>query len=239
MGKDSSFVLKVGGSLLYDEKLMLNKEFLFKLLKWYEKAKDKYDHIVITTGGGKISRHFTNQLKEVVPAEKGLHSVGMATTNLNALIIKAFLQDDDIYVPNTLGDALDRILTGDKNVIISGGHKVGWSTDMDAAVFADVLGDDKFHKLSNVDYIYTADPNTYPSAIPIKDMNWAEYMSNFGMEIGVTEHKPGQSLPIGAFATQFCAQKGISVHLGGGDNLLSDNGVGLEESLIQGTLVHP
>lgn len=237
METKKAFIIKIGGSLLYGKDLQLNSNFLFKLLKWYEKAKKENDHIVITVGGGKISRHFTDQLKTMVPSEKGLHGVGMATTNMNAQIVKQFLQDDDIYVPFSLGDALERVMTNDHSVIISGGHKIGWSTDMDAAVFADILGAKKFHKLSDVDYIYTDDPNKVTDASPIKNMTWQKYMEDFGIQMGVTEHKPGQHTPIGSFATQFCSQKGISVHLGGGKNLLNE--FELEDALQQGSLVHP
>lgn len=232
-----SIVIKIGGSLVYDSELSLNKPFLFKVLKWYEKAKKDYKHIVIVVGGGNMSRHLTGQLQEVVPDDGMLHRIGMATTLVNSEIIRAFLHDDEIFVPKGLGEALEMMVGEDKGVTISGGFKEGWSTDMDAAVFADLLGVGEFYKLSNVDYIYTADPKTTPNAQPMKDLSWDKYMNHFGITIGMPEHKPGMHTPVGAFASQFCAQKGISVRFSGGTTLEGDHT--LEEVMKSGSIVHP
>lgn len=214
-----ALVLKIGGSLLYDSELRLNKPFLFKLLKWYESVKGEYKQIVMVVGGGTISRHLTDQLSEIVPSDKYLHGIGMATTVVNSQILRSFLHDEDIYIPSTMGDALETILGEDAKVVITGGYKEGWSTDMDAAVFADITGSKKFYKLSNIDYIYTGDPATTPDARPIPEMTWKDFMTQFEITPGVSSHKPGAHTPIGTFAAQFCMNKGIEVVLGGGSNL--------------------
>lgn len=232
----SSFVVKIGGSLLYDEQLQLNKSFLFKLLKWYETAKDEYKHIVMVVGGGRISRHLTSQIEAIAPVTDSLHRIGMATTYVNSQIIKAFLQDDDIYVPHTLGDALEMVVSDEVSVVVTGGYKEGWSTDMDAAVFADVIGAEGFHKLSNIDYVYTGDPKTTPGAIPIEDITWRDYMKQFGLVAGTIEHKPGGHLPVGEFASQFCMNKGLSVRLSGGKRLEGEST--LREVFEGGSYIH-
>ncbi len=63
--------------------------------------------------------------------------------------------------------------------MVSGGQKVGWSTDMDAAVFADALTLDRVFKVSNVDYIYDKDPKEFFDAKPIKDMTWKSILRCF------------------------------------------------------------
>lgn len=232
-----AIVLKVGGSLIYDSQLSLNKPFLFKLLKWYEKAKGEYKHVVLVVGGGTVSRHLTSQLEGIVPDDGMLHRIGMATTVVNSEIIRAFLHDDKIFVPKGLGEALENIVGENEGVTVSGGFKEGWSTDMDAAVFADILGVKTFYKLSNIDYIYTADPRNNPDAQPMKDISWDKYMSHFGITVGMPNHKPGLHTPIGGFASQFCAQKGITVKFSGGATLEGDTP--LEEVMQSGSIVHP
>jgi len=233
----SAFVIKIGGSLLYDDELLINKKFLFKLLKWFEKARKEYKQIVIVTGGGKISRHLTNQLKTIVPRDEILHRIGMEATRMNSEILRGFLNDEDIYIPTSLGDAFEFLLTNDTGILITGGHKVGWSSDMDAAVFADILGTKIFYKLSNIDYVYTSDPKINPDALPIKDITWSKYMQDFGILPGMTQHTPGLSVPIGGFASQFCSQKGITIKLSGGDFLKGDEP--LEYIWESGSTIHP
>jgi uridylate kinase len=232
-----AFVIKIGGSLLYDNELQINKAFLFKLLKWYEKARKEYKHIVIVTGGGKISRHLTDQIKTIVPRDEILHRIGMEATRMNSEILRGFLNDEDIYIPKSLGDAFEYVLTEESGVLVTGGHKVGWSSDMDAAVFADVLGTKEFYKLSNIDYVYNEDPNVNPDALPIKDITWQKYMNDFGILPGMSQHTPGLSVPVGGFASQFCAQKGVTINLSGGASLEGD--VALEDILGMGSKIHP
>lgn len=233
----SSIVMKIGGSLLYNDGLIINRRFLLLFAKWYEKAKLQYKDIILVIGGGKISRHVTNQLLEITPTTEALHAVGMEATRLNAEILKAVLNDEKIFVPQSLGGAMEHILTGEGGTIVTGGHKVGWSSDMDAAVFADILDLDMFYKISNVDSIYTGDPAVDPTATPIKDYTWMKYLTDFGIVPGVTKNVPGFSTPIGSYAAQFCTQKGISVRFTGGN--VWENVTELDELLTQGTFVHP
>ena len=233
----SSIVMKIGGSLLYDDNLQINRKFLLLLANWYTEAKKQYKNIVLVIGGGKISRHITNQLAQITPSVESMHSVGMEATRLNAEIVKAFLADKDIFVPLSLGDAIEQIISNESSIIVSGGHKAGWSTDMDAAVFADILHVETIYKISGVDAIYTSDPAKDPTATPISDLTWQQYMVNFGIVPGVTKHAPGFSTPIGAFATQFCSQKGISVRFSGSNDWSSMQSI--DEILAKGTFVHP
>jgi uridylate kinase len=232
-----SIVVKIGGSLIYDMDLNINARFLSKVLTWYEGAKREYDRIVLVVGGGKMSRHVTDQVRDIVPDAIGLHRIGMATTLVNSEILHAIMQDGDIYIPRTIGDALEFLVSNDGKTMVTGGYKVGWSTDMDAAVFADILGIDKVYKLSNIENVYTADPKVNLDAKPVMDMTWSDYMSQFHIRPGMTQHEPGVNAPVGAFCSQFCAQKGISFMVGGGKNLETDRS--LQDVLESGSLIHP
>jgi uridylate kinase len=217
MGRN--IVIRLGGSLMYTDDLSLNIEVLAKLKSWYSANKDKYDAIAIVVGGGKLSRQMNEKVGEYLPKDIYKHGMSMQITQTNAFLLKGFLDDDEIFVPETLGQAYEKLIEKGKRVVVSGGLKAGWSTDMDAAVFADILGMNMVYKLTNVDFVYTDDPNKNPEAKPIKSLTWKGYISQFGVKEGVG-HKPNSSYPIGPETVFFCMEKGISFFVSGGKNLM-------------------
>ncbi len=233
----NSIVLKIGGSLLYHENLDLNMPFLNKFLIWFEKARQRYKSIVIIVGGGKMSRHLVNQIGSFEIAVENKHRIGMAVTDCNAEVLRTIVNDKKVKVPKSLGQVLELIIDDTEQILIMGGFKEGWSTDMDAAVLAHVMGLKKIYKLSNIDHIYTADPSKDPGARPIMELTWSDYFSQFGIVPGVSEHQPNLSVPIDVLCAQFCANKGITYMLSGGVNIDKEND--LQNVLESGTIVHP
>ena len=174
-------VIKIGGSILYDNELNVNFKFLRKFKDWYISSGDEYENILVVVGGGKLSRILQNRVDEYIKEEEYLHELGMSATQVNANLVKGFLDDENIYVPRGLGDAYEYLKTDGKLRMVSGGLKIGWSTDLDAVVFADVLGIDRVFKISDVEYIYSTDPKKDPNAKAIKDISWNEYFRMFGI----------------------------------------------------------
>jgi uridylate kinase len=229
-------VLKVGGSIMYDQLLNINFD-LFKRLKiWYYENIKEYSKIVFVTGGGGLSRTMERRISDEIGGENHLHSIAMSLTQTNATILASFLEDDNIFVPKTLGDAYEFLITSKGKSMISGGLKVGWSTDMDAAVFADILELDRVHKISDIDYVHDKDPKEFFDAKPIKDMTWEEYFELFKIVSG-DNHKPNQKMPLDPGCVQYCARKGISFHVTGGS--LLDEVKSVKKLMQMGTFIHP
>lgn len=231
-----SFVLKIGGSIIYDKSLNINEDFLSKLKEWYVKSKRDYEKIVMVVGGGSLSRELQEKIAGSVGGEDYLHSIGMSVTNTNANILRGYIEDPDIYIPQRIGDAYEILIAEDGKTVVSGGLKVGWSTDMDAALFADILGEEKIYKVSNIDYVYDKDPKVNNDARPIKDMTWREYFSLFDIQEDST-HTPNNNIPIDVECAIFCKKKGISFWLSGGRRI--EQQTNFEDILSDGTLVHP
>jgi uridylate kinase len=231
-----SFVLKVGGSVVYDKTLNINSPFLTKLKDWYIRTKQDYEKRVMVVGGGSLSRDLQEKIAGSVGGREYLHSIGMSVTHTNANIVKAYIDDPEIYIPRKLGDAYESLVTDERKTIVSGGLKVGWSTDMDAVVFADILGDSKVYKISNVDYIYNKDPRRNDDAQPIKDMTWREYFDLFGIWEDST-HAPNMNIPIDVECAIFSNQKGISIWFSGGERIEQEDT--FEGIISEGTLIHP
>jgi len=231
-----SAIFKIGGSVIYDKTLNVNKGLLDKLRDWYFRSKPTYEKIVMVVGGGSLSRGLQEKIAGSVGGEEYLHSIGMSVTHTNANVVKAYIEDSSIFIPQRLGEAYEFLMDAERKTIISGGLKVGWSTDMDAAVFADILDESKIYKISNVDYIYDKDPKIDKSAQPIKDMTWGEYFKIFGIREDST-HTPNNSIPIDVECAIFCSKKNISIWVSGGERIAESST--LEDVLLEGTLVHP
>lgn len=231
-----SIIVKIGGSVIYDKTLNINGEFLSKVKNWYFKSKEDYEKVIMVVGGGTLSRELQERIATSVGGEQYLHSIGMSVTNTNANLVKAYIEDENIYIPKKLGDAYEFLMNDGVKRMVSGGLKVGWSTDMDAALFADILEEQKIYKISNVEYIYDKDPNQVENAKAIKEMTWDEYFDLFNIQEDST-HKPNKSIPIDVECARFCSRKGISVWFSGGERITQEPT--FENILESGTLVHP
>ncbi|MCK9368686.1 hypothetical protein M0R04_01790 [Candidatus Dojkabacteria bacterium] len=230
-------VIKVGGSLFYNEKLEINEKVLGYVKKWYEEYKSKLDNIVFVTGGGRLSRDIGEKVKSFAKFEGDVHSVAMEATQLNAQVLKAYLNDQTIFTPQRLGDAYEYLIEdGDGKTMVSGGLKHGWSTDMDAAIFADILKEKKVYKLTDVEGVYTEDPKKNPNASIIEDITWGEFMKKFGISKS-SKHLPNLHVPVSAESAVFCETKGITMYIAGGKNI--HNNGGLETVFESGTKIHP
>ena len=234
MSKDV-IVLKVGGSIFYDQLLNVNFDFLRRLKIWYYENKKKYSRIVFVTGGGGLSRNIQKKVADNIGGDKYLHDIAMSLTQTNATIFASFLEDESIFSPKKLGDAYEFLQNGEGNMVL-GGLKVGWSTDMVAAVFADVLDCDRVHKISNIENIYSKDPKEHFDAKPFLDMTWDQYFKLFKIVKG-EQHMPNGSLPVDALCSQYSAKKGLSFLVGGGRNL--DLDITIKEIIEKGTFIHP
>lgn len=234
MNKD--IVIRLGGSLLYNSDLELNIDMLSKLKSWYSRNKKKYNTIAIVVGGGKLSRHMNEKVGKHLKKDMYKHGVSMQITQTNSYIVKGFLDDDSIFVPETLGDAYEKLIEEGPKVVVSGGLKEGWSTDMDAAVFADILGLERVYKLTNVDHVYTADPKVNKGAKPLKSLSWKEFADMFQIT-DVVHHKPNKSTPIGPETVRFCSEKKIAFFVSGGKDL--DETTNIENIFESGTFIYP
>lgn len=227
--------LKIGGSLLYNDDLRLNELFLSKFKEWYEKYSKGFEKLAIAVGGGKLSRQVGNNLKGIVVGND-LHGVAMQITQVNAEIVKGYLKDGEIYIPQTLREAILELDRPENVRLISGGLKEGWSTDMDAAAFADAIGVNKVYKLSNVEGVYTSDPRKDKNAKLIEDISWDEFFEKFNISTNDT-HQPNVNTPISVETAIFCRKKEITFYVAGGKNIYEIDK--LEKVFESGTKIHP
>lgn len=215
MKKD--LVIKIGGSLLYQDDMRLNDLFLEKLKKWFIQNKDSFRKLAIVVGGGKLSREVGKSAKGYIEQDD-IHAVSMQVTQVNAQLVSGYLNDDRNKSPQSLNEAYEILNSNSDEILVSGGLKNGWSTDMDAAVFADCLSLKTVYKLSNVEGVYTADPKKDSKAQFIKEISWKEYIEMFDITED-SSHVPNKSTPISSETAIFCKNKGITYYVSGGKNI--------------------
>lgn len=223
---DKKIVIRIGGSLMYREGIELNTPFLEKFKNWYEKNKDTYEKIVIVVGGGKLSRTLSNQMSDYTNVQYNLHQMNMSATNTNAFVVNALLADTSAKSPSTLGHFFELLVDDTVKTIITGGLKVGWSTDMDGAVAAEVLDVDRVYKLSNIDHVYDSDPAINFKAKPIKSISWEGYMDMFSIDVDNTTHKQNAHVPVDAICARFCYKRGVDFFISGGKTIYSTDDLG-------------
>jgi len=231
-----SIVIKIGGSIIYDENLDVNFRLLRKLKEWYDSSLLEYSKIVVVVGGGKLSRMIHEKVSKKIKEEEYLHQIGMSVTQISANIVAGYLDDREIYIPRKLGDAYEYLYNEEQVKMVSGGLKVGWSTDMDAVVYADILQLDRVFKISNVDYLYDFDPRKNNSARPLLDISWDEYFKLFNITNG-SVHMANSNIPIDPQCAQFANIKGIGMHLTGGSRI--EEIKNLTDLLQGGSYIHP
>jgi uridylate kinase len=101
-----------------------------------------------------------------------------------------------------------------KPVIVAGGWKPGCSTDKDAVLFAQNFKTREIYNLSNVEYIYTADPQVDPTAQKLEQVTWEELQKIVG-----TTWKPGLSAPFDPMATKLAKKLKLIVRFVKGSDL--------------------
>ncbi len=205
-----TFVISLGGSLIIPDEI--DVEFL-KNFKELILAKVSEGHkFVIITGGGKICRRYQDKGKSIADLNSDeLDWIGIYTTRLNAEFVKTLF--GNLAFPNIITDP-NLPINMDKPIILGGGWKPGFSTDLDAVLIAKQLNAKKIINLSNIDYAYDKDPNKFPDAKKIEQISWKEYR-----ELIPEEWNPGLSTPFDPIASKLAEENNIEVAILNGKNI--------------------
>ncbi len=186
-------VVSVGGSLIVPDQIDADFLIRFKALI-LEKVQRGFTFSIIA-GGGKTARRYQDAANAVTPLSQfDLDWLGIHSTRLNAQLLR------NIFVgyahPQVIKNPTIDV-EADEPIIIAAGWQPGCSTDYDAVLIAKNLGATRLVNLSNIDYVYTADPKKDPNAKKIERISWAEFR-----EIIPKEWDPGLSSPFDPIAAK-------------------------------------
>lgn len=209
--KREYIVVSVGGSLIVPDEI--DTGFLSTLKSFV------LDHIrrgvsfYIIAGGGKTARRYQDAARQVrgdLP-RPDLDWLGIHATRQNAHLLRTLFAEE---AQSTIVKNPTRGVRGKDAVIVGAGWKPGWSTDYCAVLAAKKLGAKKLINLSNIDYVYDADPKKHPEAKKIERVSWSEFR-----KLIPAEWDPGLSSPFDPVAAREAERMGLEVAIINGSKL--------------------
>jgi len=202
----NTLVISLGGSIIVPGEI--DRVFLRKLKEIILRLEKM--RFMIICGGGKICRNYQNAAREIAEVSKeDLDWIGISATWLNAELVRSIFGEEAhekvIHDPHELIDS-------SKRVIIGAGFEPGSSTDLRAVQLAKRFGATKVINMSNIDYVYSADPKKDPDAKKLTAISWPEFRILVG-----DEWDPGLNMPFDPIASREAAQLGLEVIIIGND----------------------
>lgn len=215
-------VVSVGGSLIVPDQI--DTDFLKRFRELILRKVEEGFGFYIITGGGKLARRYQEAGRDVRNGNLTSHDadwLGIHSTRLNAHLLRTiFLEEAQERIEKNPV----RLRKVKHSIVIGAGWKPGRSTDYCAVMAAKKLGAKKLVNLSNIDYVYTADPKKDPSAQKIKRTSWKEFR-----KIIPSEWDPGLSSPFDPVAAREAEKMKLEVavmngaHLNELENYISGN----------------
>ncbi len=208
MAKKETIIISLGGSLVAPEKI--DTEFIKKfrdLVLSYLPVKK----FIICVGGGKIAREYHKALSEFGASNNEKDWAGINITWLNAEVVRISFGAE--AYSKVIKQPTKKIKTN-KDIILSGGWKPGWSTDYDSVLLAKNFGVKIVINLTNIDYICDRDPKKFSGAERIDKISWKDYRKIVG-----DKWIPGLSVPFDPEATKLAEKLKLKVVIINGSNL--------------------
>jgi len=211
---EQTYVLSLGGSLLVPNG-GIDTVFLGQFYEFIkQQVSDHHRRFFITVGGGSITRHYQQAARSVRKhdlSDTDADWLGVHATRLNAQLMRAVFQD--LADPRVIKH-YEIILKIQSPVAIAAGWKPGWSTDYCAVTLCQDYGLTQVINMTNVDKVYTKDPNKFDDAKEISDISWADYRTMVG-----DTWKPGMNAPFDPIASKLAQDLHVNVKILNGKNL--------------------
>lgn len=212
MSTKETIVMSVGGSLIVPDQI--DTAFLSKLKTFIESETTNSRRFIIIAGGGRTARRYQDAAGEVTNLENDdLDWMGIHATRLNGHLLRTIFRSNAhfemITNPDDILDVPDTA-----QIVIAAGYRPGASTDLRAIQIAQLVNAKKVINLSNIDYVYTADPNKDETAKKIEEITWAEFR-----KLIPEEWNPGLSSPFDPIAAKLAEAQSIEVATISGENL--------------------
>lgn len=225
-GKDVT-VISLGGSMIVPD--LPDPQFVKEFVNIITKRVKKGRRFVIVTGGGKTCRNYQNALSEVRKLSSDENDwMGIYTTHFNAHFMRlAFgkLAEKDIAVH------FSKKLPFTKSVLVAAGELPGHSTDFDAVLLAKMFGSSHVVNISNIDFVYTADPRKNKNAKPLPRVSWKDYLA-----LLPKKWTPGFSSPFDMKAAAIAKKAKLTVSIVNG-NLLKEVEKALDQEEFRGSII--
>ncbi len=210
-------VISLGGSLIVPDEIDSSFVKNFKKLI-IEYIKRGYKFILIT-GGGKTARKYIEASVKV--GNSGVTNddkdwLGIHATRMNAHFMRTIFRRYAHPRINTNPHDLEDFYNFKESVLVAAGWRPGFSTDYDAVVLAKYMNAKKIINLSNIDYVYTKDPQKFTDAKKIEKASWKDFRKIVG-----DKWDPGMNAPFDPIASKIAQKENIEVAIMNGKDLIN------------------
>lgn len=159
--------IKIGGSIAVGDRGP-KQDYLQSFLSVMSSL--ELEKLAVGIGGGKLARNYLASMGALLsPEQRELVVIELLRANTRMLSI--LLRARAIF---TEEDLLDVSRDTEERAFVIGGISPGRSTDANTSLLAEAMGADLFIKLTDVDGVYTADPDEDEKAELIKRMTFEE-----------------------------------------------------------------
>lgn len=201
----NTIIISLGGSVIVPDNI--NAEFLKEFKKTILKKIKQENRFFIITGGGKTARRYQAVADEIAGLTRDdLDWLGIHSTVLNSHLLRTIFRS--VAYKKIINDPHDMKKNFKEKVIIASGWTPGWSTDYIATRIAQYYKIRRIINISNIDYVYTKDPNKHKDALPIKKISWTDFRKIVG-----NKWDPGLNAPFDPVASKLAQEIGIEVDI--------------------------
>jgi uridylate kinase len=153
-------VVKLSGSLFFSTQFDSVVEAFKQILE-----AEKTFRLVLVSGGGSMARQYIDIGRKLGADQASLDELGIQVSRLNAMVlVSAFGDLAYPKVPTNLDGVVEAIEVVGKRVVVVGGLHPGQSTNAVAALIAEKVRAERFINATDVDGVYTKDPQKSKTA---------------------------------------------------------------------------
>ena len=222
-------VISLGGSLIVPDKI--DFKFLENLKKTIREHYSTHKFIVVC-GGGSIARKYIEALKKEGKSKYELSQAGIRVTRMNAIFMTQFFgKEANDALPKDMREVKNNILKN--SVVICGALRFSENSTSDttAAKLAHYLKTD-FINITNVNGLFTKDPNKFKDAKFIPKVSWKEF-EKMALK---SKYSPGQHFVLDQSAAVIIKKYKISTYITG-KNLKNLEKI-LKNKKFEGTIIN-
>ncbi|MHA1681031.1 MAG: UMP kinase [Promethearchaeota archaeon] len=228
-------ILKIGGSLLFGNDLNVNTDRVKEFIEFIKTHASQIDCVVI--GGGRVARVYIGALGAMNPNQARQDMLGIRVSKLNAILLAGIIGDDIAYqgVPGSIEELLAIKSMVPSKIVVLGGLEVGQSTTSVACEVAESLGGRMLIIGTDVDGIYTKDPDKHPDAKKLEEVTLDELVDILGL-VDASNQKAGEYRILDFISMSIIRRSNLRVRILKGD--VDSLGKALDGVNV-GTLIKP
>ncbi|MGV9174146.1 MAG: UMP kinase [Promethearchaeia archaeon] len=190
MNTSNNIVIKIGGSLLFDDDKTVNLDKIREFCGIIGE-KNQFDQKVIICGGGIIAREYIDSVRTLSENEALCDLFGIDLSRMNAkLLISGFGELAYPLVPHSI-EELSAALLHDR-IVVMGGLQPGQSTTSVACEVAEFIKAKMLVILTDVQGIYDKDPKKYSDATLLDKLTYSDLQELILNSIGKDQAAAGE-----------------------------------------------